>query len=139
MLRIKVEDYQQHTPRFRFGSAEFNDYVQQCADELPTVPNERATEVINGVIYKISNNNFIDVYVVDSAWGNCRRYYVGSLFEAASMYVDDGGDIDLVTFTDEFGNTYAPIKKRKSVLVTTPEGAEFTLNRGKAENKLRGL
>lgn len=139
MLKLYIESYQSHEPVFKFGSPEFNAHVQQCADKLPAIPNERATEIIDGIIYQISDNNFIDVWVVDSAWGNCKRYYIGSLFEAASMYVDDGGDIDLVTFTDKSGNTYAPIKKRKSVLVTTPEGAEFTVNRGKAENMLRGL
>lgn len=136
MIKLNIsEDY--HEPKFRWNSPEFKEYVQQCADKLPEIPNERTTVIIDNAIYQISNNAMVWIYVVDANWGSCKRYYAGGVFESASEFVDNGGDVDLVTFEDKAGNTYSPIKKRKSVLMRTPDGQEFKINRGQAERQLR--
>lgn len=138
MIKLNINE-NEHRPMFSYGTSEFNDYVRECADKLPEVPNERDTVIIRNTIYKISNNAFIDVYVVDANWGRCGRYYVGSLYDAVEMFLKDGGDVSLVTFTDAEGNTYTPNKKNRKILVTTTTGDEFYVSRAEAERNLRGI
>jgi hypothetical protein len=125
-------DKRYQTP-FPHGSKEYEDRVAECVEKL-TVDDPELRAVVNfgGIIYRIWEYGSVEQYVVDE-WGKCGILY-GGLWEHSQEFLKDGGDVDLVTFTDKLGNTYTPYKNRKSIKVTTPNGAEFDLQRGKAEN-----
>ena len=88
-------------------------------------------QAFGGTIYVISPDVVVDMYVVDE-WGHCGIIY-GGMFEFVQDYLKDGGDINLVTFTDKLGNVYKPYPNRKSINVTFPNGSSIDLSRNKAE------
>lgn len=132
---IRGSGYIMSKKPYPYGSTEYDERVQECIDKMPKFDNVRDIVNFNGVIFQISENGFVQMSVVDE-WGHWGRIY-GSMWEYAQNFLKYGGDIELVTFTDDKGNTYTPYKNRKSIHVTFADGSEVDLPRGKAENLFR--
>lgn len=118
-------------PKYPWGSPEREARVQECADELQKKYPGATIQALRSCIYVISPEIGVDMYVVDD-WGHCGIIY-GGMFEFVQDYLKDGGDINLVTFTDKLGNVYKPYPNRKSINVTFPNGSSMDLSRNKAE------
>ena len=116
---------------YPWGSPERKAKCEEHARELEQKYPGATVQVLGSVIYVISPKIGVDMYVVDD-WGHCGIIY-GGMFEFVQDYLKDGGDIDLVTFTDKLGNVYKPYSNRKSINVTFPNGASMDLSRNKAE------
>lgn len=133
MKRYIYSSYYDKPHPYPYGSEEYLNRVEECMKTIPTYDDTRAVVNLGGTIYVIGNNGFVDQWVVDD-WGHCGHIYNGGMWAASQDFLRDGGDIDLVTFTDKQGVVYTPQKSKKRILVTTPDGSEFELNRGQAEN-----
>ena len=118
--------------KYPYGSQEFKNIVQEHVQNIKNKYPDATVQAFGGTIYVISPDVVVDMYVVDE-WGHCGFIY-GDLFEFVQDYLKDGGDINLVTFTDKLGNVYTPYKNRKSINVTFPNGSSVDLPRGKAAN-----
>lgn len=118
-------------PKYPWGSPEREARVQECANELQKKYPDATVQALRSFVYVISPEVVVDMYVVDD-WGHCGKIY-GGLFDFVQDYLKDGGDIDLVTFTDKLGNVYTPYPNRKSINVTFPNGSSMDLSRNKAE------
>lgn len=116
--------------KYPWGSPERKARVQECADDLSNKYPDATVQPIGSIIYVISPEVGVNMYVVDD-WGHCGVLY-GGFFDHVQDYLKDGGDISLVTFTDKAGNVYTPYKNRKSINVTFPNGSSLDLNRDKA-------
>lgn len=116
---------------YPYGSKEFEDRVAECAEQVAERYPGATIQTFGGIIYVISPEVGVDMYVVDD-WGHCGIIY-GGFFDFVQDYLKDGGDIELVTFTDNAGNVYTPYKNRKSINVTFPNGSSIDMPRGKAE------
>lgn len=126
---VKAYDYPQ--PKYPWGSPERRAKCEEHAKELEKKYPGATVQILGSVIYVISPEVGVDMYVVDD-WGHCGKIY-GGFFDYVQDYLKDGGDISLVTFTDKLGNVYTPYKNRKSINVTFPNGASMDLSRNKAE------
>lgn len=127
---VKSTDYVKHP--YPWGSSEYTAKVSECVDKLSNKYPGANIQNFNGIIYVIEQDGNVDMYVVDD-WGHCGIVY-GSLWEYVTDFLKDGGDINLVTFTDKLGNVYTPYKNRKSINVTFPNGSSIDMPRGKAES-----
>lgn len=117
--------------KYPWGSPERKAKCEEYARELEKKYPEATVQILGSIIYVISPKIGVDMYVVDD-WGHCGKIY-GGMFEFIPDYLKDGGDIDLVTFTDKAGNVYRPYPNRKSINVTFPNGTSMDLSRNKAE------
>jgi hypothetical protein len=131
MYRYIKSSYFEKPHPYPYGSQEFKDIVQEHVKHLSDKYSDATIQNFNGIIYVISPKIGVDMYVVDE-WGHCGKLY-GGFFDYVQDYLKDGGDINLVTFTDDAGNVYTPYKNRKSINVTFPNGSSVDLPRGKAE------
>lgn len=131
-MKRYVKAYSQYPqPKYPWGSPERQAKCEEYAKELEKKYPEATVQTLRSMIYVISPEGGVDMYVVDD-WGHCGRIY-GGFFEFVQDYLKDGGDINLVTFTDKLGNVYTPYKNRKSINVTFPNGTSVDLSRNKAE------
>ena len=117
---------------YPYDSSEYDAKIQEHIEHLSKKYPHATIQNFGGIIYAISPEIGVDMYVVDE-WGHCGIVY-GSLWEYVTDFLKDGGDINLVTFTDKLGNVYTPYKNRKSINVTFPNGSSIDLARGKAES-----
>lgn len=117
--------------KYSWGSPELEAKVQEHVQTLQERYPNATVQAFNSIIYVISPEIGVDMYVVDE-WGHCGKLY-GGFFDYVQDYLKDGGDINLVTFTDDAGNVYTPYKNRKSINVTFPNGSSIDMPRGKAE------
>ena len=122
-------DYPQ--PKYPWGSPERQARCEECAKELEKRYPGATIQIFNNTIYVISSEIGVNMYIVDD-WGHCGIIY-GGFFDFVQDYLKDGGDINLVTFTDKAGNVYTPYKNRKSINVTFPNGSSVDMPRSKAE------
>lgn len=127
-IRAYKDDGQHPYP---YGSEKFEARVAECADKLSDKYPGATVQHFGGIIYVISPEIGVDMYVVDD-WGHYGIIY-GGFFDYVQDYLKDGGDINLVTFEDAAGNVYTPYKNRKSINVTFPNGVSVDMPRGKAE------
>ena len=118
-------------PKYPWGSPERQARCEECVKELEKKYPGADVQILRSTIYVISPEIGVDMYVVDD-WGHCGIIY-GGMFDFVQDYLKDGGDIDLVTFTDKLGNVYKPYPNRKSINVTFPNGSSMDLSRNKAE------
>ena len=116
---------------YPWGSPERKAICEEHARELEKKYPGATVQILGSIIYVISPKIGVDMYVVND-WGHCGIIY-GGMFEFIPDYLKDGGDIDLVTFTDKLGNVYRPYPNRKSINVTFPNGSSMDLSRNKAE------
>ena len=123
MYRYIKSSYFENPHPYPYGSQEFKNIVQEHVEHLSDRYPDATIQNFNGIIYVISPKIGVDMYVVDD-WGHC----------GITDFLKDGGDINLVTFTDKLGNVYTPYKNRKSINVTFPNGSSIDLPRGKAES-----
>ena len=131
-MKRYVRAYQNYPqPKYPWGSSERQARCEECAKELEKRYPGATIQILNSTIYVISPEIGVDMFVVDD-WGHCGILY-GGMFEFIPDYLKDGGDIDLVTFTDKLGNVYRPYPNRKSIYVTFPNGSSMDFSRNKAE------
>ena len=131
-MKRYVRAYQNYKqPKYPWGSPERQARCEECAKELEKRYPGATIQILNSTIYVISPEIGVDMFIVDD-WGHCGILY-GGMFEFVQDYLKDGGDINLVTFTDKLGNVYKPYPNRKSINVTFPNGASMDLSRNKAE------
>ena len=117
---------------YQWSSPEMKARVAECVANLERkYPNATVVPLRNSMIYVIHDYGQVEEFVVD-AWGHCGKIY-GGLWEYVKDFLDDGGDINLVTFTDKLGNVYTPYKGRRSFNVTFTDGSSVDMSRGKAE------
>ena len=121
-------DYPQ--PKYPWGSPERENRLQECAAKLQQKYPDATVQILRSCIYVISPEIGVEMYVVND-WGHCGILY-GGIFDYVQDYLKDGGDINLVTFTDNADNVYTPYKNRKSINVTFPNGSSIDMPRGKA-------
>ena len=131
MKRYISSSYWSVKKPYPWGSPEHETKVQECVDELQRKYPDATVQALRSCIYVISPEVGVNMYVVDD-WGHCGKIY-GGFFDFVQDYLKDGGDINLVTFTDKAGNVYTPYKNRKSINVTFPNGSSVDMPRGKAE------
>lgn len=116
--------------KYPWGSPELKDKVQEHMQNLQEEYSDATVQAFNSIIYVISPEVGVSMFVVDE-WGHCGKIY-GGFFDYVQDYLKDGGDINLVTFTDKLGNVYTPYKNRKSINVTFPNGSSVDMSRDKA-------
>lgn len=130
-------DWSQYGNRpYPYDSDKYRERVEESIEKIRQREegygsNIRDIVEFNGVIFVIFERPDVDMYVVDD-WGHCGQVY-DDPWESMQKFVKYGGDINLVTYTDSAGYTYAPIKNRKSILVTAPDGRQMTLPRAQVE------
>ena len=116
--------------KYPWGSPELKAKVQEHVQKLQEEYSDATVQAFNSTIYVISPEVGAAMFVVDE-WGHCGKIY-GGFFDYVQDYLKDGGDINLVTFTDKLGNVYTPYKNRKSINVTFPNGSSIDMSRDKA-------
>lgn len=129
-MKRYVKAYKNTQSPYPYGSPEFKELVEEYVKELQEKYPDATVQSFRGTIYVISPEVGVDMKVVDE-WGHCGHIY-GGIFDFVQDYLKDGGDINLVTFTDKAGNVYTPYKNRKSINVTFPNGSSIDMTRDKA-------
>lgn len=129
-MKRYVKAYQETKAPYPWGSPERQQRVQECAEAISSKYPNATVQTFRSTIYAISPEIGVEMYVVND-WGKCGILY-GGFFDYVQDYLKDGGDINLVTFTDKAGNVYTPYKNRKSINVTFPNGSSIDMNRNQA-------
>ena len=127
---IRSDNWRYDSGAYPHNSPQYIERLQSYMNDIPTDRNERARELLKGFVYQIFDDGCINLWFLT---GNGRLdKNPGGVFEHSQQYLQAGGNIDLVTFTDDDGNVYTPYKDRKSINVTFTDGTSVDMTRSKA-------